>query len=303
MSEVKISELEETTTVQEGCCFPIVAEGVTKKITYGTLAEKLNTIIEPEWTKIKNKPTTYTPSAHTHAQSDITGLETALNNKQGKLTAGTGIKIENDVISATGGTGGGAVDSVNGKTGTVVLSADDVGAIAEPTNEGTSGQVLTTDGNGGRTWTTVNSGSSDCPITELPETLALVDGDNVANLAEGFYRTHAVTINGEANNYFSNSIIYIDRTSTSNKVIIENVAGIPRSNSEALSIYNYYNTSKNNYFINDSCICKSIAWNWVEDKPNITTQEIVTSFWQGTQSEYDALTTKDTATLYLIKEG
>ena len=161
MSEVKISELEETTTIQEECCFPIVAEGVTKKITCGTLANKLNNIIEPEWVKVKNKPTTYTPSEHTHEQSDITGLETALNNKQDKLTAGSGIKIENDVISATGGgTGVGAVDSVNGKTGNVVLNAGDVGAIAEPTNEGTSGQVLTTDGNGGRTWTTVSGGES-----------------------------------------------------------------------------------------------------------------------------------------------
>ena len=30
--------------------------------------------------------------------------------------------------------------------------------IKEPTNEGTSGQVLTTDGNGGRVWTTVQGG-------------------------------------------------------------------------------------------------------------------------------------------------
>lgn len=139
MSEVKISELEETTTVQEGCCFPIVTEGTTKKITYGTLANKLNTIIEPEWSKVQNKPTSYTPSAHTHEQSDITGLGTALNNKQDKLTAGSGITIENNVISATGGgTGGGGVDSVNGKTGTVVLTAEDVGAVATETGKGLS---------------------------------------------------------------------------------------------------------------------------------------------------------------------
>lgn len=61
----------------------------------------------------------------------ITSAErTTWNGKQDKLTAGTNITIdENNVISATGGSGGGAVDSVNGKTGVVVLDADDVGAL------------------------------------------------------------------------------------------------------------------------------------------------------------------------------
>lgn len=50
-------------------------------------------------------------------------------NLQPKLTAGDGITIsETNVISATS-TGGGAVSSVNGKTGEVVLNATDVGAI------------------------------------------------------------------------------------------------------------------------------------------------------------------------------
>lgn len=42
----------------------------------------------------------------------------------------------------------------------VPTKASDVGAIAEPTNEGTNGQVLTTDGAGGRTWTTIEAGAS-----------------------------------------------------------------------------------------------------------------------------------------------
>lgn len=62
----------------------------------------------------------------------ITAAErTAWNAKQGKLTAGTNITIDaNNVISAAGG----AVDSVNGKTGAVVLTASDVGAYVKPTN-------------------------------------------------------------------------------------------------------------------------------------------------------------------------
>ena len=34
------------------------------------------------------------------------------------------------------------------------------GYISEPSSEGTNGQVLTTDGSGGRTWTTVSGGGS-----------------------------------------------------------------------------------------------------------------------------------------------
>lgn len=54
-------------------------------------------------------------------------VSTAISGKQDTLTAGTGISIVSNVISATGGGGGGAVDSVNGYTGTVVLTAADVG--------------------------------------------------------------------------------------------------------------------------------------------------------------------------------
>ena len=56
-------------------------------------------------------------------------VDTKLADYQRKLIAGDGISIsESNVISVTGGTGG-AVSSVNGKTGEVVLNASDVGAI------------------------------------------------------------------------------------------------------------------------------------------------------------------------------
>lgn len=66
--------------------------------------------------------------------ADQADLQAALNDKQGKLTAGTNITIdENNVISAAGGSGGGAVESVNGQTGEVVLTASDVGALPTST--------------------------------------------------------------------------------------------------------------------------------------------------------------------------
>lgn len=56
-----------------------------------------------------------------------------LARKQDKLTAGTGITITDNVISATGG--GGDVTSVNGKTGAVVLEGKDISAdVSEVTN-------------------------------------------------------------------------------------------------------------------------------------------------------------------------
>lgn len=62
--------------------------------------------------------------------STTAAIDAKLADYQHKLIAGDGIAIsESNVISVTGGTGGGAVSSVNGKTGEVVLNATDVGAI------------------------------------------------------------------------------------------------------------------------------------------------------------------------------
>lgn len=73
--------------------------------------------------------------------------ETELNNyhdsaKQDTLIAGENITIENNVISATNS---GAVDSVNGKTGDVVLNAQDVGALPNTTKIPTKTSDLTND--------------------------------------------------------------------------------------------------------------------------------------------------------------
>lgn len=57
----------------------------------------------------------------------------ALNDKQDVLIAGSNITIENNVISAIGSGGSSSVNSVNGKVGTVVLSAHDVGALPDST--------------------------------------------------------------------------------------------------------------------------------------------------------------------------
>lgn len=104
------------------------------------------------WSKLTGVPSTFTPATHTHAQSEVTGLITALSGKEGTITAGTssqyyrGDKTWQDLptavrsaISATGcatynsttgvidtsGCSGSAVSSVFGRTGPVVAAEAD----------------------------------------------------------------------------------------------------------------------------------------------------------------------------------
>jgi hypothetical protein len=55
------------------------------------------------WTDITGKPTTFPPSAHTHAQSDVTGLTAALAGKQpaGSYAAATHAHAQSDVTGLT----------------------------------------------------------------------------------------------------------------------------------------------------------------------------------------------------------
>lgn len=65
---------------------------------------------------------------------DNSSLSTQLATYQPKLTAGDGITISaENVISATGGSGGGAVTSVNGNTGAVVLTGDNIMTASDST--------------------------------------------------------------------------------------------------------------------------------------------------------------------------
>ncbi len=74
------------------------------------------------------QPTASTSSTRVGTTAWVQGaIDAKIANLQPKLTAGEGITISTDnVISASGGSGGGAVDSVNGKTGTVVLTGEDI---------------------------------------------------------------------------------------------------------------------------------------------------------------------------------
>lgn len=49
--------------------------------SYNDLTDK-PVIPDPTWDNVQNKPSTFPPSAHTHAIADVTGLQTALDGKQ-----------------------------------------------------------------------------------------------------------------------------------------------------------------------------------------------------------------------------
>ena len=110
--------------------------------------------ISADWSDITNKPTSFPPSTHTHTKSQITDFPTnvsAFVNDAGYLTSHQDIsgKIDEPASEGTNGqvlttdgaggriwatvSGGGAVDSVNGQTGDVVLTASDVGALSDST--------------------------------------------------------------------------------------------------------------------------------------------------------------------------
>lgn len=84
-------------------------------------------------------------------QAQSTETKSILNDKQDTLVSGTNIKtINNESLLGSGnitiqGGGGGAVDSVNGQTGTVVLTASDVGALADTTTIPSKTSDLTND--------------------------------------------------------------------------------------------------------------------------------------------------------------
>jgi len=64
-----------------------------------------------DWVDVTGKPATFAPTAHGHAQSDVTGLVAALADKQAALVSGSTIKTLNgesllgsgDVVISGGG--------------------------------------------------------------------------------------------------------------------------------------------------------------------------------------------------------
>ena len=69
--------------------------------------------------------------------------------------------------------------------------------VDEPTSEGTNGQVLTTDGNGGRTWKTVQGGGGTGGIVMVGSFRINDDGDLVVTLPTGTPNPYHIDENGD----------------------------------------------------------------------------------------------------------
>lgn len=90
------------------------------------------------------------------------------------------------------------------------------GKIDEPASEGTSGQVLTTDGNGGRSWTTVQGGSGENIIDDTA-TRSFVKTWSTAKintqLHKGMVYEFSFEFNANNTNYNKTAIKYVDWSS------------------------------------------------------------------------------------------
>ena len=77
---VKISELPECTQTNDQCCVPIVSEGTTKRITYGTLYSllkgKYDEVYQPKGdyrTKAENDEL-YQPKGNYYTKTEVNNL-------------------------------------------------------------------------------------------------------------------------------------------------------------------------------------------------------------------------------------
>lgn len=66
-----------------------------------------------DWTAVLNKPSTFTPSAHTHPISDVTSLQTALDGKQDVVSG-----VSSTEISYLDGVTSAIQTQINGKANT-----------------------------------------------------------------------------------------------------------------------------------------------------------------------------------------
>ena len=157
-----------------------------------------------DWADVLNKPTTFTPSSHTHAQADVTNLTTDLAAKAplvspsfttpslGVATAtsinGTTIPSTSTLVTTTAGTATAATTAVTatniaGGIASQIPYQTGAGATSFIAN-GTAGQVLTSNGTsapafatpaggGGLTListTTTANGATSATLSSIPQT-------------------------------------------------------------------------------------------------------------------------------------
>ena len=144
--------------------------------------------------------TAYTPTdlSNYYTKSETSGkseISSALNNKQDTLTAGSGISIVNNVISATGG-GGGIVDpSLDGESPNAVANSAITEALNDKLDSSGYTQPIQSD------WNQTNNGKLDYiknkpTIPEVPTEISSFHNDvGYITTASTIFNNYATTAN------------------------------------------------------------------------------------------------------------
>lgn len=241
--------------------------------------------------------------------SGATEISTALASKQTTLTAGTGINITDNVISATGG-GGKAVSAGTNISVTTGETADTINCTLPITADSSVFNTISVgQGSGGGTYNTLIGPNARCDNNYGNNVFLVTQNSN--NSASGAYvnGTHNVIIGAIKDGYLK---FGIPSFSTSQSVVIGG-GGISTDKNNSVAIgyqANVSGTTKTN--INNQLTIDTSNQVYISNSANTSTyclQEKIEnteaalgglSLVKLTQAEYDALETKDSNTLYII---
>lgn len=239
-------------------------------------------------------------SSHTHEQSDVNGLSTALSGKQDTLTAGDNISIVGNVISAT---------LVQSDWNQSDSTADDYiknkPTLRQPATDGTAGQYLKSAGSGNapvwETMDTTPTESSAKAITSGAVFTALAgkaDASTVRFVIHAEYNvgTGAVTLASTTTQAELMSAL------TAKKAMdIDFTVSGTYFRSPMLSFYEDGTGGHAVKFRNEGIGLDIILT--ADTTGNTYSFDTESINWVGTQSQYDAITTKDPNRLYYITES
>lgn len=222
-------------------------------------------------------------ASHTHAVSDVTGLQAALDSKAGlnaavnasQVNAGTGVINPARLGSGTpsgsnflrgdgqwatppGGGSGGAVDSVNGQTGEVILDAADVGAL---------------------------------PDTYTAPVVSVAGKTGVVTLVKGDVGLGAVDNTSDASKPISTATQAALDTKAADSAVVkltgnQTVGGVKTFTSAPV--------------VPDASFPQAKVSGLSTALSGKVGSSTVSTIWTGSQAAYDAITTKDSATLYIV---
>jgi hypothetical protein len=212
--------------------------------------------------------------------------QTALNAKQDTLVSGTTIKTINSTsilgsgnIVISGGTG--AVDSVNGQTGIVVLDADDIDDTSTTQKFTTAGDISKLAG--------IESGAEVNNISDTNATDLTDGGETTLHIHDGRYYTETEVNNllaGKQNTITNSDSITQGSTNlfltSSERTKLTNTSGTNTGDNSVNSLYSGLSTSKQDTLVSGTNI-KTINSTTLLGSGNVAVEPTITA---GTTAQY-----------------